>query len=107
MSGRLNYVYDDRVSKMAIGRFGWKASQPSIYNQTAHAFLEDMGLSSPYLPQDPSYGQVQQDSQADDPEVTDDVVRLAAFYAQSLGVPAPRRQNLPEMRNMVKGYSHI
>ena len=107
ISGRLNYVYDDRVGKMAIGRFGWKASQPSIYNQTAHAFLEDMGLSSPYLPQDPSYGQVQQDSKADDPEVTDDVVRLATFYAQSLGVPAPRRQNLPDVIYGKKLFAYI
>lgn len=107
ISGRLNYVYDDRLGKMSPGRFGWKASQPSLFNQTAHAFLQDMGLSSPYLLNDPSYGQAQHDNNTDDPEVTNDVIELAAFYAQSLGVPAPRRQTDPDVRYGKKLFINI
>jgi len=92
ISGRINYVYDERDGQYKVGKFGWKASQPDLSSQTAHAFLEDMGLSSPYLPKDPSYGQSQQDNKMDDPELTEEVIELATFYTRSLGVPAPRRQ---------------
>jgi len=93
ISGRPNYVFDDRYQIMRLGRFGWKANQPDLYSQTAHAFLEDMGVTSPYLSNDPSKGQVQDDGKSDDPEINDDMVKLAAFYTQSLGVPAPRRSS--------------
>jgi CxxC motif-containing protein (DUF1111 family) len=33
-----------------IGRYGWKAEQPSLAHQIAHAFAFDLGLSSPLFP---------------------------------------------------------
>lgn len=36
---------------MRLGRYGWKASQPDLVNQTAEAFANDLGLSSPLRPQ--------------------------------------------------------
>lgn len=35
----------------ALGRFGWKASQPSAAAQSAAAFSQDMGITSPDLPE--------------------------------------------------------
>jgi len=46
ISGKINRVWDEAAQKRAIGRFGWKAEQPSVRQQTAGAFLGDMGLSS-------------------------------------------------------------
>jgi len=46
LNGRLNYVRDDVRNKTSVGRFGWKANQPSIRQQIAAAFLGDMGVTS-------------------------------------------------------------
>ena len=46
LNGRINYVRDDIQRSQAVGRFGWKAAQPSIRQQTATAFLGDMGVTS-------------------------------------------------------------
>jgi len=46
LNGRLNYVRDDIQQKTVLGRFGWKANQPSIRQQIVAAFLGDMGVTS-------------------------------------------------------------
>jgi CxxC motif-containing protein (DUF1111 family) len=46
----VNYVYDIRTKSERLGRFGWKANQSDLYNQTAQAYLEDMGVTSLFLP---------------------------------------------------------
>ena len=33
-----------------LGRFGWKAGQPTIREQSASAFSGDIGISTPVLP---------------------------------------------------------
>jgi CxxC motif-containing protein (DUF1111 family) len=45
-NGRTNYVRDDVDRRTALGRFGWKANQPSLRQQIAAASLADMGLTS-------------------------------------------------------------
>ncbi|MBF2949497.1 thiol oxidoreductase, partial [Pseudomonas aeruginosa] len=44
--GRANQVWDAARQRTALGRFGWKAGQPDIPQQNAHAFANDMGLTS-------------------------------------------------------------
>ncbi len=46
ISGRANRVRDIASGKMVVGRFGWKASQPNLVQQTAAAFAQDIGISS-------------------------------------------------------------
>src|SRR5262249_5438710 len=48
ISGRANYVWDYINNTTALGRFGWKANQPSLSQQTAGAFLGDMGITTDY-----------------------------------------------------------
>ncbi|MBF3244189.1 thiol oxidoreductase, partial [Pseudomonas aeruginosa] len=43
--GRANQVWDAARQRTALGRFGWKAGQPDIPQQNAHAFANDMGLT--------------------------------------------------------------
>ena len=50
ISGRPNWVRDARTGKMELGRFNWKASQPTVEQQSAVAFSNDMGLSTPMFP---------------------------------------------------------
>ncbi len=51
-NGRPNYVADDSTGKRKLGRFGWKANQPSISQQVAAAHLGDMGITSSLYPDD-------------------------------------------------------
>jgi CxxC motif-containing protein (DUF1111 family) len=50
VGGRANQVLDIASGKMRIGRFGWKASQPSLMQQNAHAFAIDIGMSNRDFP---------------------------------------------------------
>ena len=50
ISGRVNMVWDARAEELRIGRFGWKANVPTLEQQTAAAFLGDIGITSPLFP---------------------------------------------------------
>ncbi len=50
--GRPNYVWDRARSTTAIGRFGHKAAQPTLYQQVASAFIVDMGVTSRLFPEE-------------------------------------------------------
>ena len=44
ITGRPNYVWDFKQLDRRLGRFGWKANQPDLYQQTCGAFLGDIVL---------------------------------------------------------------
>ncbi len=102
ISGKVNKVWDDVNQKIELGRFGWKASQPSIYQQVADALFNDMGLSNP-LYKDPSNCSESQINclniidgnsiEHDGLEVSNQQLELITFYSQQLGVPARRNIN--------------
>ncbi len=48
--GRANYVFDIESGAIKLGRFGLKANQPSLKQQIANAFAEDIGISSSLFP---------------------------------------------------------
>ena len=52
ISGKPNYVWDEVAGKRALGRFGWKANQPSVRQQIAAALLNDIGATSSLFPVD-------------------------------------------------------
>ncbi|MEE2973184.1 MAG: di-heme oxidoredictase family protein, partial [Planctomycetota bacterium] len=92
ISGRANRVRDLETNRIVLGRFGWKASQPSLLQQTAIAYQRDLGLTSPLTPR--------HDCGVDDgtcvdhpsPELTAEDVELVADYVRGL-VPPPRRNH--------------
>ena len=51
ISGRVNLVWSREAHRPMLGRFGWKAGQPSLREQAANAFSEDIGISSPLFPE--------------------------------------------------------
>jgi CxxC motif-containing protein (DUF1111 family) len=92
--GRLNSVWDIAAGKMAIGRFGWKAEQPSVFQQAAGAFNEDMGLTTPLLPQE-NYTNHQAaicktESPPSQPDVSAKILHDVVLYSRTLAVPARR-----------------
>jgi CxxC motif-containing protein (DUF1111 family) len=94
ISGKPNYVWDYQKQQKTLGRFGWKANQPSLFQQTASALLGDMGITSSLFPsenltalQSSIYGNI---ANGGSPEISDDNLRKTVFYIQNLAVPARR-----------------
>ena len=97
-NGRPNYVWDAEKQTTALGRFGWKANQPSLRQQNASAFLNDMGVTTSVFKRencpDPQtacrkrpLGMV--------PEQPDRAFNELLFYTRALGVPARRHVDDP------------
>lgn len=91
ISGRVNPVWDVEAGELAVGRFGWKAEQPSVRQQVAGAFIGDMGITSVVFPRQEcteSETECQSATSGGDPEITDELLERVVRYSQLLAVPA-------------------
>jgi CxxC motif-containing protein (DUF1111 family) len=99
ISGRANLAFDVSHGETRLGRFGWKASQPSILQQTAGAYAGDVGITSSVVAAE-NCGAAQavcRERAADEPDsapggldLSDVELALVEFYARHLAVPARR-----------------
>jgi CxxC motif-containing protein (DUF1111 family) len=103
ISGRPNRVWDQAVGGMALGRFGWKANQPSVRQQVAGAFAGDMGITTSLFPAE-ECTETQEPCRAAPsggaPEISDEDLDKVVLYASSLAVPALRD---PEDAEVARG----
>lgn len=93
ISGRPNMVWNVKEQKPQMGRFGWKANEPTLEQQTAGAFLGDIGITSSLFPnQNCPDGQTdcQNAANGGNPEIEDDDLHKTVLYVSSLAVPARR-----------------
>ncbi len=98
--GRPNRVWDAARQQTVLGRFGWKAGQPNVAQQNAHAFASDMGLTSDLLPNDDCTAAQTACKNAIDggkPEVSQHIFAQVLFYARNLAVPARRKVDDPQV----------
>ena len=51
ISGRANMVWSVEHQRVMIGRFGWKAGQATVLQQSAEAFSGDIGIGNWITPQ--------------------------------------------------------
>ncbi|MDO1580736.1 di-heme oxidoredictase family protein [Rhizobium oryzicola] len=105
INGHPALVRDHRTGQLTLGRFGFKAQNASVRDQSAGAFSGDMGISTPDRPN--PYGDctaaeaaclamangVQQ--RLGDTEAPDPVLDLVTFYSQHLAVPVRRKVDDP------------
>jgi CxxC motif-containing protein (DUF1111 family) len=93
ISGRPNTVVDPVTGATAVGRLGWKANVASVAQQTAGAFLGDIGVTSPVLP-DQDCTAVETACQAaisgGTPEVDEQTFDAVVFYTRVVAVPQRR-----------------
>ncbi len=98
LNGRPNYVWDAARQSTSIGRFGWKANQPNLRQQTAVAYLNDMGVTTPLFMRDNCPG-IQTACRNRDTGTVPEQHRLPfeeiLFYTRALGVPAQRHGGDP------------
>ena len=101
LNGRPNYVRDDINNKTSLGRFGWKANQPSIKQQIAAAFLGDIGITSAIYPEQnctPVQKECLSAIKGKDPELRPELWEPITFWSQSLDVPAQRNKDSAEFK---------
>lgn len=101
ISGRPNMVWDGEQGRQVLGRFGWKASQPTVERQSAGAFHGDIGITSRHFPDEncpPAQSACLEAPNGGSPEVPDERLRKVTFYVQTLAVPAMRNVDDPQVR---------
>ncbi len=110
VSGKPNYVWDVVERKPKIGRFGWKANRPSIAEQNAGALLGDLGITNPIFPKE-NITDVQVAAKAaptgGTPELDEDFFAKLVFYSRTLGVPARRDVDNPQVIEGEKTFKRI
>jgi CxxC motif-containing protein (DUF1111 family) len=102
ISGRANMIWSDEFEREMLGRFGHKAGEPTIRDQTAGAFANDIGISSSVQPHPWGDCTAQQAGCRDaphggDPEIEDVALDLVTFYTRNLAVPARRDMDDPDV----------
>ena len=100
ISGRVNEVWSLSQKKLMAGRFGWKAGEPTILDQSATAAAGDIGLSNPVVPKPSGDCTAAQTAclaapngnseRAGGVELPSELLDLVTFYSQNLAVPARR-----------------
>ena len=85
-------------SVYTLGRFGWKANQPTLLQQVAAAYNDDMGITTSLLGLKIRRGQSQLTKHSTTPEVSDEILEVVTFYVQTLAVPARRNVDDPQVK---------
>ncbi|MEL6816675.1 MAG: di-heme oxidoredictase family protein, partial [Cyanobacteria bacterium J06598_3] len=94
ISGRPNQVWNVQTQAPSLGRFGWKANSPNLLQQSADAYLNDMGLHNPLFPAEDGSS-----------EIEEATLVAAAAYAQTLAVPARTLVNDPQVQRGEKLFN--
>lgn len=100
ISGRPNLVWDVSTQQLVLGRFGWKANQPGVAQQTAAAFLGDIGITSTLFPDENcpvAQAACRAAPHGSQPELAADILHSVVFYASTLAVPARRQWDDPQV----------
>lgn len=96
ISGRINWVWDVVQQASNVGRFGWKAEQPSVRQQTAAALNGDLGITSNLFSGTDctaSEGDCAAAPNGGEPEISDEALDRLDVYGQLLAVPVRERWN--------------
>ena len=92
-----------------IGRFGKKAGTINLLHQTVVAYLQDMGVTTEFLPQDTYNVQagIQTGDTASDPEISTEIVDNVVFYLRTLKVPPRRNEEDENVKTGERIFSDI
>ncbi len=113
VSGKPNWVWDAETQSRELGRFGWKANQPTLRQQNASAAVGDIGITTSLFPQENiAEGQVAAaaaptGSSGAESEMKDEFFERLTFYTQTLTVPAARGFETLEVQRGATLFEHV
>ena len=105
--GKPNYVWNIEQQKTVLGRFGWKANEPTVRQQVAAALSNDVGITTPVNPASSLYGLEQTlfgglpngNNTAGEPELPEPFFTNTVFYTEALAVPQRRNVTDPTIQH--------
>ncbi|HID03008.1 MAG TPA: thiol oxidoreductase, partial [Desulfobacterales bacterium] len=125
ISGKPNWVYDQEKAKyckplnlcdqeqykpVSLGRYGWKASTPTVAHQGLGAMRGDMGVTNPLFPMESIAGtDLMRAYKAKNPnfktycdnnktDADEEISKSIVFYSETLAVPQRRDVNDAEVK---------
>jgi len=106
IKGKANYVWSVEKQTTVLGRFGWKASEPSVRQQVANALGTDIGITTPIYPSPSLYGLEQTlfgslpngSDSVGQPELPEPFFTNTVFYTKALAVPQRRNPSDPTIQ---------
>lgn len=105
ISGKVQFKKVFETGELKLGRFGWKAQNPTVREQSAGAFAGDIGISSPDVKL--HHGECTNmqieclrmptgvQPRLGETEAPDPVMDLVTFYSKNLAVPQRRNVSDP------------
>ncbi|MEM6423394.1 MAG: di-heme oxidoredictase family protein, partial [Pseudomonadota bacterium] len=112
ISGRPSVVWSREFRRPMLGRFGLKATMPTLKEQSAVAFWGDIGLSTPLVAANWGECTKAQDRcrrapHGGDPvEVSAEALDSVTFFARNVAVPARRDRNDPQVLAGKRVFHH-
>ena len=107
ISGKASLVWSHKQNKVMLGRFGWKAKTPTLFDQGDSAMAGDIGISNPVFPHasgdctdrqkhcmEAPNGNTIRDG---DVEIGPKLNNVLIFYARNLAVPKRRNHDDPNI----------
>jgi len=118
ISGKANRVWSIAEQGVTLGRFGWKAGQPSLREQAAGAFLGDMGITSDFATSEnclttqleclnAKNGNSHRNNKQEEFEVSTRILDKVTFYANHLAVPIRRDAYAPQVLQGKQIFNNI
>jgi CxxC motif-containing protein (DUF1111 family) len=101
LNGRVNTVWDASNRRPALGRYGWKANQPSLKQQVAAAAIGDLGVSSNLYPDQncpPIQDICRRELPGNVPEIINHELDALELWLRGLAVPARRNTSDAQVR---------
>ncbi len=100
-NGRPNYVWDSIGGRRTLGRFGWKANQPSLKQQIVTAAIGDMGVASRFFPEQncpPAQDICARHLPGNVPELGTAEIDTVELWLRGLAAPARRNMRDPDVQ---------
>jgi CxxC motif-containing protein (DUF1111 family) len=91
--GKPNYVWDITAQRIVLGRFGLKANQPNLAQQTLTAFHQDLGVTSYMYPEEnciPIQSACKESPSGGQPELGSSHLSALLLFLRAAAPPAPR-----------------
>ena len=105
IAGKVAVVTDLQSGKKAVGKFGWKNGNPTLFQFSGDAYLNEMGITSPFFrdencPQGDctADGALKHNPRPDLNDASGEDVQAFADFMTFLGPPPRGRQTLQSLR---------
>jgi CxxC motif-containing protein (DUF1111 family) len=110
VKGSVNRVWDVAAQRATLGRFGLKASQPSLRQQVASDLHGNLGITSPPYPDEnctPNQEACRRAPSGGQPEMNQADLEALEFYLANIDAPPRRKRDDPLVRQGERAFTNL